>query len=141
MFLIPCIITLYYIKNQLEATLEVLFISHCKITLHVSDAFCVHHQEYKQLQKQPLVHAMGREDIYPVRMSEVGCHCTMSQFDVYCENYTLPINRLCNRILKLNIITGEIDGTPDIEGLKHSGNYTKHMLRHSKLFNYLHIIY
>jgi len=26
--------------------LAVLFISNCKITLHVSDAFCVHHQEY-----------------------------------------------------------------------------------------------
>ena len=38
--------TIYYIKNQLDATLAVLFISHCKITLHVSDAFCVHHQEY-----------------------------------------------------------------------------------------------
>jgi hypothetical protein len=24
------------------------------------------------------VHAMGRDNIYPVRMSEVGCHCTMS---------------------------------------------------------------
>ena len=39
-------ITLYYIKNQQDATLAVLFISHCKITLHVSDAFCVYHQEY-----------------------------------------------------------------------------------------------
>ena len=46
MFEFPCIITLYYIKNQLDATLAVLFISHCKITLHVSDSFCVHHQEY-----------------------------------------------------------------------------------------------
>ena len=46
MFEFPCIITLYYIKNQQGATLAVLFISHCKITLHVSDAFCVHHQEY-----------------------------------------------------------------------------------------------
>jgi len=38
----------YYIilKNQQDATLAVLFISHCKITLHVSEAFCVHHQEY-----------------------------------------------------------------------------------------------
>jgi hypothetical protein len=36
----------YYIKNQQDATLAILFISHCKITLHVSDAFCVHHQEY-----------------------------------------------------------------------------------------------
>ena len=41
----PCILSLYYIKNQQDATLELLFISHCKITLHVSDAFCVHHQE------------------------------------------------------------------------------------------------
>ena len=57
MFECPCIITLYYIKNQQEATLAVLFISHCKITLHISDAFCVHHQE-----------------CYPVRLSEVGCH-------------------------------------------------------------------
>ena len=46
MFVFLCIITVYYIKNQLDATLAVLFISHCKITLHVSDAFCVHHQEY-----------------------------------------------------------------------------------------------
>ena len=46
MFVFPGIITLYYIKNQLDATLAVLFISHCKIILHVSDAFCVHHQEY-----------------------------------------------------------------------------------------------
>jgi len=37
MFDFPCIITLYYIKNQLDATLAVLFISHCKFTLHVSD--------------------------------------------------------------------------------------------------------
>ena len=44
--LIKFVITLYYIKNQLDATLAVLFISHCKITLHVSDAFCIHHQEY-----------------------------------------------------------------------------------------------
>ena len=38
--------TVYYIKNQQDVTLAVLFISNCKITLHVSDAFCVHHQEY-----------------------------------------------------------------------------------------------
>jgi hypothetical protein len=37
---------IYYIKNQQDATLAILFISNCKITLHVSDAFCVHHQEY-----------------------------------------------------------------------------------------------
>ena len=33
MFEFPCIITLYYIKNQQDATLAVLFISYCKITL------------------------------------------------------------------------------------------------------------
>jgi len=38
---------IYYKKNQQDETLAVLFISHCKITLQVSDAFCVHHQEYK----------------------------------------------------------------------------------------------
>jgi len=43
---IVILLILYYIKNQLDATLSVLFFSHCKITLHVSDAFCVHHQEY-----------------------------------------------------------------------------------------------
>ena len=32
MFEFPCIISLYYIKNQQVATLAVLFISHCKIT-------------------------------------------------------------------------------------------------------------
>ena len=36
----------YYIKKQQDATLAVLFISYCKITLHVSAALCVHHQEY-----------------------------------------------------------------------------------------------
>ena len=46
MFEFPCIVTLYYMKNQQDATLAELFISHCKITLHVSDAFCLHHQEY-----------------------------------------------------------------------------------------------
>ena len=45
MFEFPCIITLYYIKNQRDATLAVLFISNCKITLHVSEASRVHHQE------------------------------------------------------------------------------------------------
>ena len=42
----PNKIYIYYIKNQQDATLAVLFISNCKITLHVSEAFCVHHQEY-----------------------------------------------------------------------------------------------
>jgi len=46
MFVFPCIISLYYIKNQHDVTLAVLFISNCKITLHVSGAFCAHHQEY-----------------------------------------------------------------------------------------------
>ena len=46
MFEFPCIITPYYIKNQQDASLAVFFISNCKITLHVSEAFCVHYQEY-----------------------------------------------------------------------------------------------
>jgi hypothetical protein len=45
-FEFPCIISLYYAKNQRDATLAVLLISNCKITLHVSDASRVHHQEY-----------------------------------------------------------------------------------------------
>jgi hypothetical protein len=36
-------------KIKLDATLAVLFISNCKITLNVSDAFCAHHQEYQKL--------------------------------------------------------------------------------------------
>ena len=36
----------YYIKNQQDAALAVLFIGNCKIPLYVSDAFCVHPQEY-----------------------------------------------------------------------------------------------
>ena len=39
MFEFPCIVSLYYIRNQQDATLAVSFISHCKITLHASDAF------------------------------------------------------------------------------------------------------
>jgi hypothetical protein len=46
MFEFPCIVSLYYIKNQQDATLAVLFISNCKIILHVSDASRVDHQEY-----------------------------------------------------------------------------------------------
>jgi len=46
MFEFPYIVSLYYIRNQQDATLAVSFISHCKITLCVSDAFCVHHQEH-----------------------------------------------------------------------------------------------
>jgi hypothetical protein len=38
--------SLYYIKNQQYATLAVLFISNCKITVHVSEASRVHHQEF-----------------------------------------------------------------------------------------------
>jgi hypothetical protein len=51
MFQFPCIISLlykvYYIKNQQDATLAVLFISNCKITLHVSGPFCVHQRVLK----------------------------------------------------------------------------------------------
>jgi len=36
MFEFPCIVSLYFIRNQQDATLAVLFISHCKITLHVT---------------------------------------------------------------------------------------------------------
>jgi len=36
MFEFPCIVSLYYIRNQQDATLAVSFISHCKIALHVS---------------------------------------------------------------------------------------------------------
>jgi len=46
MYEFPCIISLYYIRNQQDANLAVLLISNCKITQHVSDAFCIHHQEY-----------------------------------------------------------------------------------------------
>jgi hypothetical protein len=45
-FEFPCIISLYYVKNQRDVTLAVFFISNCKITLHILDAFCAHHQEY-----------------------------------------------------------------------------------------------
>ena len=45
-FEFPCIVSLYYIWNQLDATLAVLFISNCKNILHVSDVYRVHHQEY-----------------------------------------------------------------------------------------------
>ena len=44
MFEFPCIVSLYYIRNQQDAALAVSPISHCKITLHVSDAF--YNQEY-----------------------------------------------------------------------------------------------
>ena len=45
-FEFPCIIILYYTKNKQDATLALLFISNCKITLHVSDASRIHHQKH-----------------------------------------------------------------------------------------------
>ena len=44
----PTCFSLYYTltSNQQDATLAVLFISNCKITLHISDVHRVHHQEY-----------------------------------------------------------------------------------------------
>ena len=45
-FSIARIVSLYYIRNQEDATLAVLLINHCKITLHVSDTFWAQHQEY-----------------------------------------------------------------------------------------------
>jgi hypothetical protein len=35
-----------------------MFISNCNITLHVSDAYCVHPQEYIKTVEQPLVYDM-----------------------------------------------------------------------------------
>ena len=47
---VVCVLgAVYHIKNQQDATLAVLFISHCKITLRVSDASCVHHQQFIKL--------------------------------------------------------------------------------------------
>ena len=37
---------IYYIRNQRDATLAVLFINNCSNTLHVSDVYRVRHQEY-----------------------------------------------------------------------------------------------
>jgi len=33
-------------KEPTRCNFGSIFISNCKITLHVSDAFCAHHQEY-----------------------------------------------------------------------------------------------
>jgi hypothetical protein len=70
MFQFPCITSLYYIRNQQDATLAVSFISNCKITLHVSDVHRVHHQEYKNCSSSHW--CMGRDDVYPVETSKVG---------------------------------------------------------------------
>jgi hypothetical protein len=37
---------LILLNNQHDAALSSLFIIHCKITVHVSGAFCTNHQEY-----------------------------------------------------------------------------------------------
>jgi hypothetical protein len=52
MFEFPCIIRQYYIKDQRDATLAVCLLVTAR--LHVSDAFCVHHQEYKKLLPLPV---------------------------------------------------------------------------------------
>ena len=67
-------IELYYIKNQQDATLAVLFISHWNITLHVSDASRVHHQETKNCSSSHwFMSWVGMIYVYPVRKCKVGC--------------------------------------------------------------------
>jgi hypothetical protein len=45
-FVVPCIISLFYQITNVMQLLAVVFILLCKVTLHVSGAFCTHHQEY-----------------------------------------------------------------------------------------------
>jgi hypothetical protein len=45
MFDFPCIVS-QYIKRTNAMQLGSMFFSNCNITLHVSDAICVHHHEY-----------------------------------------------------------------------------------------------
>ena len=79
-FLLACmqsLVFLYYIKNQQDENLAFLFISHCKNTLHVSDAFCVHHQELP-LQWQPTL------DILSGYISSRLMTCTSGCYYSFC---------------------------------------------------------
>jgi hypothetical protein len=54
----------YIVKVQQDATITSLyFIFYGNIPLHVSDAFCIHHQEYIKLYLQPLVQVMCLGDL------------------------------------------------------------------------------
>jgi hypothetical protein len=52
------------LQKSNEMQQQAVFISfHCNIPLHVSDAFCTHHQEYIKLQLQPPVQVMYLGDV------------------------------------------------------------------------------
>ena len=61
------------IKNQQDATLAVLFISHCSVTVHVSDAFASIIRSTKNCSSSHWCMSLVWV-IHPVRMSEVCCH-------------------------------------------------------------------
>jgi hypothetical protein len=45
-----------YISIQRDAAMRSIYsLFHCKITLHVSEAFYTHHQEYRNYSHRPLV--------------------------------------------------------------------------------------
>ena len=67
--------SLYYIMNQKYATLAVLFVSNCKITLHVSEVHRIHHQEYLTL-SDPMSDLVRHYD-FPVPLR---CHKTSDTF-------------------------------------------------------------
>jgi hypothetical protein len=66
--------------------LAVSTLFHCKITVHVSDALCTHHQEYIKLQMQPLVQVkycgryleskQGNQLINDYLITDLTCHIT-----------------------------------------------------------------
>jgi hypothetical protein len=43
--------------------LAVSILFHCKITVNISGALCTHHQEYVQLQMQPLLQDMLKNTV------------------------------------------------------------------------------
>jgi hypothetical protein len=49
-------------SNEMQQQ-AVFILLYCNIPLHVSDAFCIHHQEYLKLYLQPLVQVMYLGDI------------------------------------------------------------------------------
>ena len=71
-------------------------------TLRVSEVHRVHHQEYINCSKQPLVHVMGRDDVYPVETSKVGS----------LLHYVIAYLGLLIRLLTLDVSTGYASSRP-----------------------------
>ena len=87
----PCIVVYSYNKPTRCKNLSNLF---CNRTLHISDSFCVHHQEYTQQYIQVMLTAcqqavsITQQQIYIIQVMLTACYQAVSITCMYCCVYS-----------------------------------------------------